>query len=244
MSHKTHSKVNCLLVDDEPIARDILNNYLNRLGGYQVVASLGNPEQAFQYLQEEPVDLVFLDIQMSGLSGLELLRSLTHRPKVILTTAHREYAMEGYDLGVVDYLLKPISFQRFLQAVNKAHPFERPATDANGSADYHDFIFVKSDKKLVKVSLGDILYIEGLSNYVRIKRKDKKDLVSYLTLAAMESKLPASLFVRVHRSFIVGIHKVESLTKNYLNIEDYQIPIGESFKKDLFKKLNQKIIIH
>ena len=200
----------CYIIDDEPIAIDIIRHYLAKLDGFELRGSFEEPLDAFRALKEEPVSLIFLDIQMPGLSGLEMLRALNHRPAVILTTAHREYALDGFDLDVVDYLLKPIEFQRFLQSIDKylnRQPQVGPA-DMNASQEY---ILVRANRKSIQVKLSDILFIEGLKDYVKIILPEKTILTKVL-IGDIEQQLPSSRFCRVHRSFIVARDKIDAFT--------------------------------
>jgi DNA-binding LytR/AlgR family response regulator len=202
----------CLIVDDEPLARELIESYVNRVEGLTLVKSCTNAVEAFSVIQQKPIDLIFLDIQMPQVSGIDLLKSLKPRPRVILTTAFREYAFEAFDLDVVDYLLKPISFERFLRSISKIYQLNQPLEPNEYenaiSQSYEDtYIFFKEDREMVKVFLQDILYIESLRDYVRVKTVEKQ-IITYQKISYLEQKLPESSFIRVHRSFIVAIDKV------------------------------------
>lgn len=226
----------CFIVDDEPIAIDILNTYLNRLEGFAVKASFTNPIQAFEALQHARIDLLFLDIQMPELTGLDLLKSLHQRPEVILTTAYRKFALDGYELDVVDYLLKPVSFERFLKAVDKFHARVGKAS-AGGVAttvgpDESLSIFVRADRKNIKIPLSDILYLESLKDYVRIVTAGGKILTKQ-TLTHFEEHLPADRFLRTHRSFLVARDKVTALSAHGMEIGKQLIPVGRQYKQQV-----------
>lgn len=231
--------ISCLIVDDEPLARNLLTDYAKKIPSINLIGSCEGPLQALEVLKTTPVDLLFLDIQMPEITGIGLLKVLPKKPIVIFTTAYSEYALDGYELDVVDYLLKPISFERFLKAVNKVQAritTTQPATTAQPTAD--DFIFVKDGTKLVKIMINDILYVEGLKDYVTIHTKLQK-VVSLQRLKSMEEQLPASLFVRIHNSFIVSLRAITSIHKNEVEIGTAFLPVGETFKKS-FKEAIEK----
>lgn len=226
--------VQCFLVDDEPIALDILESYLGRLEGFAVAGKFTNPVQAFEALQSRPVDLLFLDIQMPGLTGLEFLQSLRRRPEVILTTAYREFALEGFEFDVTDYLLKPVSFDRFLKAIGKFHArviknnapvLPHPPV----TADEAPHLFVRADRKNVKVLLHEILYVESLKDYVRIVTTQGR-VVTKQSIANFEEMLPAGRFLRVHRSYIVAKDKITAWSADGLEIGKTPVPVGRQYK--------------
>lgn len=234
----------CIIVDDEPLAREVLESYVDKVDGLELVASCDNAVKAFDILKKETVDLIFLDIQMPKLNGIDFLKVLNPLPKVIFTTAYREYAIESYELDVVDYLLKPISFQRFLMAVSKAmNGLESVANEpvqttiADDLRSDHPYIFLKADRKMVKVYLKDILYIESLKDYVRIKMP-QKDVISLQKISFLEQKLPEDCFVRIHRSFIVPIKKIEAFSQNVIEIGGTELPIGRNYKENVLQILN------
>lgn len=235
-------KIRCVIVEDEAIARQILDKYLAELSDFELLASFDNPVLAQSYLRENPVDLLFLDIEMPGLNGLSLLRSLAVPPKVIITTAYREYALEGYDLNAVDYLLKPISFERFQAALHKLFelkafaPKIAPSTEATPA-----FLYFKSGNKWVQVFLDEILYIEGLSNYVKIVGT-KGTTVVYQKMSYLEEKLPNRLFLRIHKSYIVGLNKIKALYSNELEVDGKLLPVGEKYRPLIKALIEQQSI--
>ncbi len=219
--------VTCIIVDDEPIAQDILEGYVEDIPNLTLVAICDNAMEAMSVLQRQKIDLIFLDIEMPKLTGLEFLKSLSTPPYVIFTTAFREFALESYDLNAVDYLLKPISFERFLKAVNKV--FSKTI-----EADIPDYKYFKVDRKNVKILYKDILYIEGLSNYVII-HTGKKQYVVYLRLIDLQNTLPKNKFVRIHKSYIVSLSHVKAYGKDYVEIGDKQLTISNTYREFFFK---------
>ena len=198
--------INAIIVDDEPLALDILESYIEKIPNINLLQRCDSAVEAFEIVRSGEVDLMFLDIQMPQMTGIEFLKSLKNPPLVVFTTAYSEYALDGYDLNVLDYLLKPIPFDRFMTAVNKAFDQLGPAdTPAVSAEDAKDFIFVKSDKKLVKVRYADILYIEGLKDYVIIRMTGGNRVITLQTMKSLEAKMPLDKFKRIHRSYIVGL---------------------------------------
>lgn len=237
-------KISCLIVDDEPLAADIIEEYLSRMDGYELVAKCNSAIQAFSILSQNKIDLLFLDIQMPKLTGIEFLKSLHNRPKVIFTTAYSEYALEGYDLDVVDYLLKPIPFERFLRAIDKASRLISSSTvlasqAGNSHAASEPYIYVREDKITQKIFLSEILYIESQGNYVKIVCSNR-EITSYSSISLIEEKLPENLFLRVHRSFIVSTDKITAFSGTTIMIGKIQIPIGRSYKTLVEQILNQE----
>lgn len=225
--------IKTLIVDDEPLALDILETYINKLPDLELVAKCDNAIDANEMIQKEDIDLVFLDIKMPQMTGIELVRSLSKAPKIVFTTAYEEYALDGFELNAVDYLMKPIAFDRFLKAVNKAKESLAPKSNNNQA---EDFFFVKADKKLVKIHFNEILYIEGLKDYVIIK-KEVGRVIALQTMKSLETKLPDQIFMRVHRSYIVNIQKIKAVIGNAIEIiesgQPKHIPIGKNYKEDL-----------
>lgn len=224
------NKIKCLIVDDEAIAQRIIAKYLSNLSDYEIVDNCLSALEAMQVLQEKEVDLMFLDIEMPKLKGLAFLKTLKNPPQVIITTAHREYALEGFELEVLDYLLKPISFERFLKAVNK---FRKVAQINNPSTQKHhhltdEFLYVTSDRKTQKLRMAEIQYIEGLNNYIIIHIDGKKHIV-YSSITEIIRKLNNS-FLRIHKSFAINKEYIRSFTKEIVEIGDKELPIGKSFK--------------
>lgn len=235
-------KIRCAIVEDEAIARQILTRYLRELEDFELLETFDNPLLAQAYLLENKVDLLFLDIEMPGLNGLSLLRSLPVPPKVIITTAYREYALEGYDLNAVDYLIKPISFERFQAALRKL--FELQVFSAPVPVETEEtpaFLYFKSGNKWVQVFLDEILYIEGLSNYVKIVGT-KGTTVVYQKMSYLEEKLPDRLFLRIHKSYIVGLNKIRAWYSNELEVEGKLLPIGEKYRSLIKALIEQKSI--
>lgn len=217
------STYKCFIIDDEPIAIDIISSYIHKLQKFDIVGTYDNAWEAFEALKTTKIDLVFLDIQMPELTGVELLRSLRHKPNVIFTTAYREYALEGFELDVIDYLLKPISFNRFLQALDKFY------TRQTNQAPTPEEIFVRADRKMVKILLDDILYIEGLKDYVKIILKNKT-IVTKKLISHIAAELPNEQFIRIHKSFIINKKQIDAITAHDVEIGKYEIPIGRKYK--------------
>jgi DNA-binding LytR/AlgR family response regulator len=234
--------IRCFVLDDEPPATDLLKEYISRLPDLELVGVLNSPSQALGFLQQTPVDVIFLDIQMPRLSGFDLLRPLSYRPKVIFTTAFREYALDSYEFDVLDFLLKPISFERFLQSVGKIYRFS-PMTVAPSEAleptkTRKEYQYFKVDKELVKLFLEDILWIESLKDYVRIHTVSGP-LVSYLRISYLEEKLPPDRFIRIHKSFMVALNHIQAVSATYIRINNQEIPIGRIYKAKLEEVLRR-----
>lgn len=228
-----------MIVDDEPIARDILLKHLEGIQSINVVASCKSAIEAFNVINKSKVDLIFLDINMPEISGLSFARSINKDIKVIFTTAYREYAIDGFDLQAVDYLLKPISLERLMQSVNKyldENVSAKEHLSDNTNTDRVDYIFVRSDRKMIKVPFGDILFIESISDYIKINLKDKS-VVTRETISSIEAKLPQQDFIRTHRSFIISKMSIDSFTNEFVDIGSNQIPISRSYKDDVLSKL-------
>lgn len=223
----------CLIVDDEPLAQEVIENYILRVSDLQLVKKCDDAMQAFDVLRKEKIDLIFLDIQMPVIDGLGFLKSMKNTPSVIITTAFPQHALESYDFDVVDYLLKPISFERFLKAVHKVLDFKK-ISHAEGSESNPDYLFLKVDSKLVRVNFSDILYIEGMKDYLKVFLKDKF-LVVHMTMKKIEEMIPRNKFVRVHKSYIVSLPAIKSIVGNYIELSDKQIPIGANYKDELIK---------
>ncbi|MBF9143971.1 LytR/AlgR family response regulator transcription factor [Hymenobacter properus] len=223
-------KTRCLLVDDEPPALEVLETYVREVAHLELVGTCGNALEAFGLLQQHPVDLLFLDIKMPKMLGTDFLRSLRHPPQVIFTTAYREYAYEGFELDAVDYLLKPVSLERFLKAVAKASPGDAPALPAPPAPAISEaFLYFRIDRKMVKVVLRDILYIEGLKDYIKIHLVAGPALVVKQTISGMEEKLSESNFMRIHRSFIVALDKIRTYSSRHIEVANQELPIGRLF---------------
>lgn len=231
--------VNCIIVDDEPVAREILENHLHKINAVNVVATCKNAIEAFNEINSNQIDLIFLDINMPEISGLSFAKSINKNIKVIFTTAYREYAIDGFNLQAVDYLLKPISFERLLQAVNKflgENTTETKQPYVEMKPERSDFIFIRSDRKMVKINFSEINYIESFSDYIKFHLNNKL-LVTRETISSIEAKLPKADFLRIHRSYIVSIHKIESFTNEFIEINKKALPISRSYKKDVLTRL-------
>lgn len=232
-------KVNCIIVDDEPMAREILQSHLDKIDAINVVATCKNAIEAFNQLNSNAIDLIFLDINMPEISGLSFAKSINKNIKVIFTTAYREYALDGFDLQAVDYLLKPISFERLLQAVNKYLEEKTAPVIENLSEskfEKSDFIFVRSERKMVKIEFSEINYIESFSDYLKIHVKDKT-IITRETISNIEAKLPQKKFIRIHRSYIIAISKIESFTNEFVEVKKKALPISRSYKKEVLNRL-------
>lgn len=227
----------CIIIDDEPIARKGLKEYMSDVEFLQLKGEFDNPVKAMDLLIKEPVDLLFLDIQMPRMTGLELIRSLPHPPMVIFTTAYTQYAVDGFELNAVDYLLKPFSFDRFLKAVVKARSQAEAAGKGPSPAEA-DYFYVKSDNRLVKINYQDVLFAEALQNYVAIHTTQKK-YITYLTFHSIEEHLPSARFLKTHKSYIVAIDKIESIEGNEIRIGAHHIPISRTEKEAVMEKLLQ-----
>ncbi|WP_420155931.1 LytR/AlgR family response regulator transcription factor [Siphonobacter sp.] len=237
--------MNCLAVDDESLALDLLEDNIRKVPFLNLVKRCKNAFEAQEVMQQQPIDLLFLDIQMPGISGVQFVQSMTQAPMVIFVTAYEEFALEGFNLDVLDYLLKPVSFERFLKAVNKAYELhnlrhqETPAVAESTPAPAQEYLFVNADYSLVKIRIADILYVEGLKDYVKIYLEGQsRPVITRLTMKAMEEKLPSGPFLRVHKSFIIAFDKIESIRNLRIKIGQVHIPISESYGEALFKAIN------
>lgn len=233
-----NKSIRCLVVDDEPPAREIIRRYIGELPGLELAGECANAIQAFSFLQQQHVDLMFLDIRMPQLNGNDFLKTLKNSPKVIFTTAYPDYALEGYELDIVDYLLKPIPFDRFLKAVNKAfEPSGSRSSEmhpANEEKKSESFAYFRADRKMVKVMLRDILYIESMKDYVKIFTSHGT-IITKQSISSVEAMLPAKEFVRSHRSFIVATRHIKSFTSELIEIHNTELPIGKLFRNEVMK---------
>lgn len=231
----------CLAVDDEPLALDLLEDNISQVPYLQLVGKCRNALEALKFLQQETVDLIFLDIQMPGLTGLQFIQSLTQKPMIILITAYEKFALEGFNLDVIDYLVKPVAFDRFLKACNKAFELHNLKTKRPESAEIvPDYFFVNVEYSLVKVEFADIRWIEGLKDYIKIFLKSSsKPVVTRMSMKSLEEQLPSSKFIRVHKSYIVSIAAITSVRKNSVFIDAEEIPIGENYKDALNLVINK-----
>ncbi len=230
-------KLRCLIVEDEPVARKGMEEYVNEVDFLQLAGTFENALKASALLHEGTVDLMLLDIQMPKLSGIDFLKTLKNPPMVIFTTAYQEYALEGYTLDIIDYLVKPISFERFLKAVQKARDFYVLKQKAETlSAPAPEYFFIKCDHKFEKVNYNDVLYIEAMQNYCIIHTVERK-MITYITISGLESQLPAERFLKVHKSFLVSVGKVKSIDGNELIIGNARIPISRALKDEVMQKV-------
>lgn len=231
---------NVIIVDDESEARALIQGYLKHVPNFELIAVCKNATEALQCINVQPIDLVFLDIQMPDISGVTFAKSIPESVQVIFTTAHREFALEGFELMAVDYLLKPVSLERFLRAVNKFQGAKvvQPKQIASGSVlQQRDFIFVKSDRKMVKIELEDIRFVESIQDYLKVHLK-QAIVVTRETISNMEAQLPPSLFVRCHRSFIVSIKHISSFTHEHITLDKKSLPISRSYREEVLRRLN------
>jgi DNA-binding LytR/AlgR family response regulator len=223
----------CIAIDDEPLALELLEDNISKVPYLQLVASCSNPVEAMTVLQQQSIDLIFLDIQMPGLTGIQFLQSLTQKPMAILITAYEKYALEGFNLDVVDYLVKPVSLDRFIKACNKAWELyqlrHKPVTNSTETAP--DYIFVNVDYSLLKVVLSDILWIEGLKDYIRIHLKStNKPVITRMGMKAIEDELPAARFTRIHKSYIVSKNHITAVRKNSVFLDGTELPVSDNYR--------------
>lgn len=230
--------ITCIAIDDEPLALEILKKYIAKIYFLDLKGTFTDPFEAKKILDETPVDILFLDIQMPDINGIEFSKTVNKKnTAVVFTTAYSEYAVDGFNVDAIDYLLKPIEYDRFLKAVYKAKEY----IDYLGSQELQDgYIFVKSDYQMVKVNLKDIIYIEGLDDYIKIYLP-QKSILTLMTLKTISSKLPSKEFIRVHRSYIVPITKIENISKSKIKIADKEIPIGVSYSESFFATMDKKM---
>ncbi|TMI61973.1 MAG: response regulator transcription factor [Bacteroidetes bacterium] len=233
-------KINCIIIDDEPLARKGLKEYITDVDFLNLIGEYDNPLKATEQISKGEIQLLFLDIQMPKITGLDFFKTLQQAPPVIFTTAYPKYALDGFELNALDYLVKPISFDRFLKATMRAKEFyeirQVNAEDAKQATAQQDYFFIKADNKLVKIQFDEILYVEALQNYVVIHTTDKK-YITYLTFKSVEEYLPASLFIKVHKSYIIAAGKIESIEGNDIRIGAHHIPISRNLKDEVMEKL-------
>jgi len=235
------NRINCLIVDDDPAALDLLEHYIGRVYFLNLVEKCQHAIEAMQILEENQVDLLFLDIHMPDVNGIQFLKSIISKPAVIFTTGYREYALEGFELDVIDFLLKPFDFERFLKAVNKANNLisktvRQPVTVRKP----HQFIFVKADYKLIKINVDDIFFIEGLKDYIKIYTRQKL-ILTLMSMSAIEEKLPADEFFRVHRSYIISLGKIDSVSRHRVIIGEKFIPISVPYRDKFYMIIDKSM---
>lgn len=229
----------CLAVDDEPLALDLLEDNIRQVPYLELVGTCQNALEALKFLQQHTVDLIFLDIQMPGLTGLQFIQSLTQKPMIVLITAYEKFALEGFNLDVIDYLVKPVAFERFIKACNKALELQN-LRSRKSIEETTDYFFVNVEYSLVKVEFADIRWIEGLKDYIKIfLRSTSKPIVTRMSIKSLEEQLPASKFVRVHKSYIVSIPAITSVRKSSVFIGAEEIPIGDNYKDALNLVINK-----
>lgn len=234
----------CVIIDDEPLAVDLLQDFVKKVDTLELISTFNNAIDAVSFINQNNVDLVFLDIQMPHFSGIDFLNTIEKKPLVIFTTAYSDYAVEGFNLGAVDYLVKPIPFHRFLKAVVRAQQVLQPAAvqtlaENNNTPEIEqDFMFVRAEYENVKLNFADILFIEGLKDYVKIYTTDNKFTLTLISLIKLENLLSSKGFARIHRSYIINIKHVKSIQKNKVLISDKRVPISESYKNTFFEKIN------
>ena len=237
--------IKTIIVDDEPLALDILEAFVSKMPNLQLVAKCENAFEANEVLQNQKVDLMFLDIQMPQLNGVDFVKSLANPPCVVFTTAYPEFAVEGFELNAVDYLVKPVSMERFMKAVNKVAEKVAAKQEVEEPASTDQFFFVKADKKLVKINFDDIVYIEGLKDYVIIKNETNR-VITLQTMKSLEDKLPPQTFRRIHRSFIVNMNKIQALDGSVVEVMEKgqvkHLPIGKNYRDELMELINGRKI--
>jgi DNA-binding LytR/AlgR family response regulator len=239
-------KMNCLIVDDEPLALDVIEDFIRNVPFLELTGRCTSAYEAIEIMRMHRIDLLFLDIQMPHLNGIDLIKSLENRPLIILTTAFLNYAVEGFDLGVVDYLVKPIEFNRFLRAVNKAYTLHFPNSaesrelldDSVQALESQEYFLIRVEYSTIRVALDSILYIEGLKDYIKVYNGGKV-LITKSTMHNVEERLPAGKFLRVHKSFIVALSKIEAIENNRILIAGKRIPIGDQYKIRFFESINK-----
>ena len=237
----------CIIIDDEPLAIEVLESYCQKMGFIEIVGAFTNPLDAISVIKEKKVDLIFCDIEMPQISGLEFISALENRPLFIFTTAYSQYAVEGFELNAIDYLVKPIPYHRFIKAVSRVkellaireQPISANVFPSNGEAnEFQKFIFVKSEHESVKINLDDIQYIQGLKDYLKIHIvNSNKTILTLLSFKELLDKLPPNQFIRVHKSFVVNVNFIRTVQRNRIVIDDIRIPIGESHKAQFFSSL-------
>lgn len=233
----------CIIVDDEPLALDLLEDNIRQVPFLQLAKRCKNAYEAMEALQAEAIDLVFLDIQMPGITGLQFLQTFPSRPMVILITAYKNYAHEGFELDVLDYLVKPVPFERFLKAVNKAQEYSAFKNNRQ-AAQEKDYLFVYSEYNLIKIMVHEICYVEGLKDYIKIFMEgSEKPVITRLSMKAMEENLPPKKFTRTHKSFIIAIDKIKSIRNNKIKLAAAEIPLSDHYKEAFFKIVDPKTLL-
>ena len=232
---------NCIIVDDEPLAINVIKNYLDKLSDFEVIATCNNALEAFDVLTKQKIDLMFLDIQMPELTGIDFIKSLDKKPEIILTTAFRDYAVESYELDILDYLVKPISLNRLLKAIQKFQKtkgiHKSETAEQSRAEDKDRYIYIKEGKRNVKIILNDIMYIEGMKDYVKIFVGDEK-IITKMSITSLEDILSREQFIRIHRSYIISLNKIKAFSASKVEIDDKKLPIGNTYKSPVLKRLD------
>lgn len=238
-------KIKCILVDDEPLAVNLLESYANQIINLEVKGKFNNPVKALEFLQTNPVDLLLVDVQMPDLNGLELVSKLSLKPLIIFTTAYSQYAVEGFKVDAVDYLLKPIDFPDFQKAINKAIELLELRSAKNTNIETNkEFLFIKSEYKIIRINFSEIIYIQGMSEYVKFYLTGRKPIMSLLSLKSLEAQLPANLFMRVHKSYIVNVQKITTIERNEIVYDDGTIiPISLQYKESFQHFLDENFML-
>ncbi|MBS7231265.1 response regulator transcription factor [Flavobacterium psychroterrae] len=230
-------KIKCVLIDDEPLAIKVLQNYFINFTDFEVIGTFNNSLEALDFINSTPVDAVFLDINMPMMTGFELISLIENKTKVIITTAFREFAAESYDLDVLDYLVKPIPLPRFIKCINKItteYNLKNNIKVENTKGDSH--IFIKVDKKMMKINIEEILFVEGMKEYIKVVTPDKT-YITHKSLTSLSEELPADRFLRIHKSYVIALNKVKSIEGNRIQIQSYTIPIGRNYSKEVKNKI-------
>ncbi|MBL0738352.1 response regulator transcription factor [Flavobacterium sp. GN10] len=230
-------KIKCVLIDDEPLAIKVLENYFTNFTDFEVVGTFTNSLEALDFINSTPVDAVFLDINMPMMTGFELISLIENKTKVIITTAFREFAAESYDLDVLDYLVKPIPLPRFIKCINKItteYNLKNNIKVETAKGDSH--IFIKVDKKMMKINIEEILFVEGMKEYIKVVTPDKT-YITHKSLTSLSEELPADRFLRIHKSYVIALNKVKSIEGNRVQIQSYNIPIGRNYSKEVKNKI-------
>ena len=242
-------KINCIAVDDEPLALKKMKQYIERVEFLNLLALIGNGVDAINFIKQNKVDLVFLDIQMNDLTGIDILESLSTKPLIIFTTAYENYALQGYELSITDYLLKPISFKRFIQAIDKVTEIinvknseQRSIPEEVETKKNEDYLFIKTDNKMKKIAYDDILYIEAMKDYTRIWTMSDK-ILTLCNIKNFLKKLPSDSFIRIHKSFAVSVNKIDAIKQKHIEIQGKDIPIGATYRSFFFNLLSKKGLI-
>ncbi len=232
-------KISCLIIDDEKMAREILETHLSKISNIEIIASCKNASEGFKYISQQQIDLVLLDINMPQISGISFAKSINKEIKIIFTTAYRDYAVEGFELKAVDYLLKPITYDRLLQAINTYFEVYASAKiEPINELSPKDFMFVRSERKMIKIDFSEILFIESYSDYIKI-HTNEKIITTRETISSIEAKLPSNLFLRIHRSYIISFKHIESFTNEHITIKNNSLPISRGYKKEVLKNLDR-----